>query len=614
MGNNTFSRKGFFKSFSENEPVNFTEILAGEDPLFKKYARTSLSPRHYSKETVANRLQMDESSLRVGNVTSGLAPYTGEWKEFEVLHLVRHTNFGWKKSYADTLLAMTPSAAVDAVLQIDATPPAPPVNWYNNIFADENGLALGADWTNDAFPTNTSVGRTSNHYRMDSLRRWLFSLTLKDDITIREKMVWFWYHLMPIDFEEIYQSSNTYISNNCARIFYRYFKLFRDNATGNFKTLIRAVATEPAMMYYLNNQANTATAPDENFARELMELFTLGKDPASQYTQADVVAASRVLTGWRVQNLNTTNVNTNFLPQFHSTTNKQFSAFFNNAVISYQSGAGGANELDALINLIFSKDTVVAKYICRRLYRYFVYYDIDENIESNIIAPLAQTFIGNNWNILPVLRQLLKSEHFFDMANRGVYIKSPFDLVAGILNSFSVNITGNSLENQYRIWSNFNDTLCNIMDQRMGTIPNVSGWNAYYQTPAFHEYWINSNTVQRRFKFIQDIFNGYTNNGTAIKINVITFAQQFGPAIVADPDKLVATCINYLLPVDLSTAQKNQFKTSTLLGNQVDNFYWTNAWNDYLALPTNTSRKNIVESRLKSLLSGLCQLAEYQLM
>jgi uncharacterized protein (DUF1800 family) len=321
-----------------------------------------------------------------------------------------------------------------------------------------------------------------------------------------------------------------------------------------------------------------------------------------------------VLTGWRVQNLNTTNVTTNFLPQFHSTANKQFSAFFNNAVINYQSGAGGMNELDALINLIFSKDTVVAKYICRRLYRYFVYYDIDENIESNIIAPLAQTFISNNWNILPVLRQLLKSEHFFDMANRGVYIKSPFDLVAGLLNTFSVNITGNSIENQYRIWSNFNDTLCNNMDQRMGSIPNVSGWNAYYQTPAYHEYWINSNTVQRRFKFIQDIFNGYTNNGTAIKINVITFAQQFGPAIVADPDLLVSACVKYLLPVDLSAAQKDQFKSSSLLGGQVQNYYWTNAWNDYLALPTNTARKNIVESRLKSLLSGLCQLAEYQLM
>ena len=142
---------------------------------------------------------------------------------------------------------------------------------------------------------------------------------LNSDDTIREKMVWFWYHFIPIDFESIFQSSNSYINTNCARIFYSYFKLFRDNALGNFKTLIRKVATEPAMMYYLNNQANSASAPDENFARELMELFTLGKDPASQYTQDDVIAAAKVLTGWRVQGLNTANVVTNFVPSAHST-------------------------------------------------------------------------------------------------------------------------------------------------------------------------------------------------------------------------------------------------------------------------------------------------------
>jgi hypothetical protein len=102
MGNKTFSRKGFLKSFSENEPVNFTETLTGEGPLFKKYARTSLSPRHYSNENVVHRLAMDEFSLRTGNVTSGLAPYIGAWTEWEALHLVRHTNFGWKKSYVDT--------------------------------------------------------------------------------------------------------------------------------------------------------------------------------------------------------------------------------------------------------------------------------------------------------------------------------------------------------------------------------------------------------------------------------------------------------------------------------------------------------------------------------
>ena len=91
-----------------------------------------------------------------------------------------------------------------------------------------------------------------------------------------------------------FQSSNANINTNSARIFYRYLKLFRDNALGNFKTLISNVAKSPSMMYYLNNQANTATAPDENFARELMELFTLGR---GNYTEKDVKEAARAFTG-----------------------------------------------------------------------------------------------------------------------------------------------------------------------------------------------------------------------------------------------------------------------------------------------------------------------------
>jgi uncharacterized protein (DUF1800 family) len=270
------------------------------------------------------------------------------------------------------------------------------------------------------------------------MRRWLFGLMLNSDQTIREKMVWFWYHFIPIDFDDIYQSSNSFIKSNSARVFYSYFRLMRENALGNFKTLVRSISTEPGMMYYLNNQQNSATAPDENYARELMELFTLGKGADSQYTQGDVVEAAKVLTGWRVQNLNTANVSTNFVPAQHSNANKQFSAFFNNTVINYQAGANGANELDQLIDMIFSKSDVVSKYICRRLYRYFVYYDIDANIETNVITPLAQTFVSNNWDILPVLRQLLKSQHFYDMANRGVYIKTPFDLVVGSLKTFNI--------------------------------------------------------------------------------------------------------------------------------------------------------------------------------
>ncbi|MBL7742690.1 MAG: DUF1800 domain-containing protein [Chitinophagaceae bacterium] len=625
MGQDKVSRRKFFESLRQKEKAAaeegfFSGDYYNEDPLFEKYSRKKLGPREYKTEEISyEQARLSDDALRVGNVTSGVAAYSGAWSEWEVLHLLRRTGYGFKKSYVDLLLGMTPSAAVDHIMNINTTPPAPPVNWYNIVYADENALPYGADWTTNFFTTG-SVGQTSNSYRNQAMRRWLFGQMLNSDETIREKMTWFWYHFIPIDFDDVFQSSNTYVNTNSARIFYSYFKLMRDNALGNFKTLIRQISVEPAMMFYLNNQKNSATAPDENYARELMELFTLGKDQASQYTQSDVVEAAKVLTGWRVQGLNTANIATNFVTGSHSYATKQFSAFFNNQTISSVS-PNGAGELDALINMIFSKSDVVSKYICRRLYRYFVYYDIDANIEANVITPLAQTFVSNNWDILPVLKQLFKSQHFFDVANRGVYIKTPFDLVAGSLRAFNVNTTVSDPANyqaQYQVWNYYNDSICMAMEQRTGSIPNVSGWNPFYQTPAFHQYWINTNTIQKRFKFLQDIFNGYnlTYNTltTNIKVNVIAFAQQFDNATCADPNLLVAAFIKYLIPIDLSAAQQTTIKLQTLLSGQTTDSYWTTAWNNYIGAPTNTTYTNTVTTRLKSLLTAIVQLAEYQLM
>jgi len=624
MGTSALSRRDFFRTLTVRQNPG------PEDPLFEKYSRKTLGPRVYSNELVSSFRHGAEPdgntgiTLRVGNVISTLAPYTGAWTEREAIHLIRRTTFGFKKADVTTLAAMTVTDAVNSILTIDTTPPAPPVNWYNNLAVDAGGIAYGADVTNHAFATSTAEGQTSNHYRMDGLRRWMTGLAIGQSNNIREKMHWFWYHFIPIDFESIFQSSNSYINVNSARIFYQYMKLFRDNALGNFRTLIRNVATQPAMMFYLNNQANSATAPDENFARELMELFTLGKDPLSQYTQDDVVAAAKVLTGWRVQNMNALTTVTNFVSGSHKTGPKQFSPFFNNTIINRTIVAEGALELDDLLNMIFSKTQVVSEYICRRIYRYFVYYDIDANIEANIITPLAQIFVSSGWDIKVVLDKLLKSEHFFDMANRGVYIKSPYDLVLGSLRAF--NITANvsdatNYEAQYRVWGWFNDSACLPMEQQMGSIPNVSGWNAYYQTPAYHEYWINTNTIQKRFTFLQQIFNGFnltyntvTPLTTNIKVDVIAFVQQFANATVRDPNLLVAECIKYLLPVDLSLDQRNSIKQSTLLYQQITDAYWTTAWDNYFGAPTNASYKSIVTDRLKNLLYTIVQLAEYQLM
>ena len=613
MEKKIFTRRELFTRYINKDG----SVSALFDPLFEKYSRKVFSGRVYQKPELVNDTNTGpHSSERTGPVTSGLNPYSGTWTETEALHLLRRTNFGFKKADVDALAAMTLSNAVDAILAIDPIPPTPPVNWYTSVYPDTNGLPYGADWTNDPL-ANTDSGRKTNKNRHDGLKRWLLGLGLNQDATIREKMVWFWYHFIPVDFQTIVDSTTQYASSNSARICYQYIKMFRDGAIGNFKTLIRTMATQPAMMIYLNNQENTNTAPDENFAREVMELFTLGKDPASQYTQSDVVQAAKLLTGWRIQNLNAATTSTAFTASYHETSNKQFSSFFNNTLINNL----GVTELDAFFDMIFSKDTVVSQYICRRLYRYFVYYDIDANIEANVIVPLAQTFVANNWNILPVLKQLLNSDHFFDMANRGVYIKSPFDLVIGSLRTFNINTNVSDASNyqaQYQLWQYFNDNVLDAMDQVMGKVPSVSGWSAFYQMPSFHEYWINSNTTQRRFAFLQRLFNGFdlTNNNltTHIQVDVIAFVTQFSNTVCMDPDLLVAACVAYLLPIDLSITNKNTLKIQTLLSGQVTNNYWTTAWNSYINNPSDAVNLGIVKTRLKSLLTTITQYAEFQLM
>uniref|UniRef100_UPI003751E169 DUF1800 family protein n=1 Tax=Flavobacterium sp. TaxID=239 RepID=UPI003751E169 len=344
--------------------------------------------------------------------------------------------------------------------------------------------------------------------------------------------------------------------------------------------------------------------------------FTLGKDATATYTQADVIQAAKVLTGWRVENLNTSNESTVFRPELHDESIKIFSTFFNNTQIPNS----GAAELDLFIDMIFKIEKIVSEYICRRLYRFFVYYDIDDNIETNVITPLAQHFVANNWDIKPVLEKLFKSKHFYDMANRGVYIKSPFDIILGSLRTFNINYNVSDATNheaQYEILKLFNYTLFE-MEQAMGKIPSVAGWQAFYQKPNFHEYWINSNSIQRRYGLMQYLFYGFnkTDNGltTRIEVDKIAFVNQFDDTICGNPNALIDECIKYLLPIDLGQDVKNEIKNQSLLRGQVSDGYWTGAWYDYKSNPADVDLKNIVEVRLYAMLLTIVEYAEYQLM
>ena len=606
-------RREFFKSLvakqSEQQisiPNEIAEAVTADDPLFEKFSR--------KKPGRAGGIVMgDGTALRVGNVTSGVGLYAGVFADWEKKHLINRLTAGFRKNDLNLLSGLSVSQAVDFLIPAQANIPAlaPPINNYQGSQPDAAGVAYGQTWVNSALQWNVSNHPETGYARIyGSLKNWQAGSYIKSNTSIAEKMVLFWYHFIPVQLFQLEQQSPVGI--NAGRVMYNYLSLLRNNCLGNFKIMIRKICTDPAMMNYLSNQNNTAAEPNENFARELFELFTLGKGPESQYTETDVAEAAKVLTGWLTVNFEQLNTVTNFVPERHSQENKTFSSFFNNTVINNRPGAAGALELDDLINMIFSKQQVVAKYICRRLYRFFVYYDIDANIEANVIAPLAQTFISNNWEIRPVLLQLFKSQHFFDPANRGVMIKSPLDLFVGFYRVFNMNISPVDGANYQALYAAYGVPLyySEITGQHLMNPPTVAGWRPYYQEPAFHQAWITSDSVQRRYNYLEGLLWGYFYE-IDWRVDLVAWARQ--SSAPGNPNTLVADTIKFLLPVDLSADKKSQIKTQTLLSGQQSDGYWTGVWNQYNSNPGDQGLYDQVTYRLRNLYFTIVRLAEFQL-
>ncbi len=538
-------------------------------------------------EALQNQVEPKDLDLGIGSI----ANYAGVWGDAQVKHLLRRTLFGFNRSDVNFFKTMTMSDAVDYLLNIPNTQPNPPINGYNTQTMVDPDISAGATWVNGP-DNNDFIGQ-----RRASLYAWNMQQVLNPDRHIREKMTVFMHNHFATEIEQVASPI----------IAYRHHKMLRENCLGNFKSLIKTVTVDMAMLIYLNGYVNTKTAPDENYARELMELFTLGKLPESQYTEDDVKAAARVLTGWRI---NYTGLSTFFSDVVHDQTNKTFSSFFNNTVINGQTGAAGANETDDLINMIFSKSDVVARHVVRKLYRYFVYYVIDTDIENNVIIPLANDF-KVNWEIKPLLSALLKSEHFYDSKNVGCYIKNPLDVFGSFIKQFNVQFPNSVPEDihdsYYAIWAG-----AAVSGMFLGNPPNVSGWPAYYQTPQYHQLWLNSDTLPKRIQYTVALMVGFNYKGSKkLQADVIEFAKQCSDP--SNPNTLIQETIDFLYAMDISSTQKTGLKQSTLLFGQTNDIYWTNAWNDYINNPTDTNKKNTVTNGLYLMLKYLLDLAENQL-
>jgi uncharacterized protein (DUF1800 family) len=532
------------------------------------------------------------------NITSGIGPYTGAWGKAEVIHLLKRTMFGAKQADVGYFAGRSLSQAVDELLTPAEPMPMPPIKEYATsttpgVNADGN-IVQGTTWINDVNNDGTVQSQ-----RRGSFKKWWVGNLINQRRSIREKMSIFW--------SNHFGTESSDIGN--ANLAYNHHTLLRQNALGNFKQMVRNVTTDPAMLRYLNGYLNTASAPDENYSRELQELFCLGKGPGSQYTETDVKEAAKVLTGWQINFTNYTSV---FNPNRHSTANKQFSAFYENKIVTGRTGAtAGALELADLVDMIFAEEET-AKFMVRKFYRWFVYYAIDAQTEANVIIPLADIFRANNYEIKPVLQTLFKSEHFFDVLNRGCLIKSPADLVIGSIREMNVQFPPiTDWDNNYGFWANLWAVMFNA-GQDLGDPPNVAGLAPYYQEPIFHEIWITTDTLPKRNQFTDLMSAGaYTRNGIRLNFNLVNYVQTLPNP--GNPNDLIDAILDAGFVIGLSNESKRQIKTTVLLSGQQYDYYWTNAWHAYLANPANPSNFNTVNNRLKELFKYLLSLSEYQL-
>ncbi len=522
---------------------------------------------------------------------SGLQPYIGPWGYDQAKHLLKRTMWGATKADINTLTGLSFSNAIAKVLTQPTGAQTPTINNYFKVCpSPDPNVAPGQPVAKALYSLNHELWRTTA-----VKNAWLHRMRYSP-ISIEHKLIYCWHNHLVIGMHPAFSGAKNIM----------YLETLRKHAFGNFKDMIKAISLDPAMLRYLNGELNTVIAPDENFGRELQELFCCGKGPNSKYTEDDVQESARVLSGWRVEPSDYSVVHD---PAQHDKGTKKFSAFYNNTVI--QPGTG-EQELDALLAMIFKVDEV-ALFICRKLYRFFVYHNISAQVETDIIVPLANLFRSSNYEIKPVLEKLFSSEHFFDANNFSAQLKSPLDFIVGMSRECDIKLPDFNTQQadyfditQYWIWH------LESTQQDPGDPPNVAGHPAWYQEPSYDKLWISTDSYPKRIKMSDAIVSwGIISANFKYQLDPIALVSTFdNPGNAID---LVDEAVKRFLGLPVTQLAHDQL-LDTLLTGQTNISYWNTAWLDYLAKPNDPVAKQTVETRLKSFFIFLFRFEEYQLM
>jgi uncharacterized protein (DUF1800 family) len=321
---------------------------------------------------------------------------------------------------------------------------------------------------------------------------WLFRI-LYDPDPLREKLTLFWH--------SHFATSNRKV--NSVALMLRQNELLRRHATGDFADLANDIVGDPAMLVWLDGANSRRERPNENFAREFLELFTLG---VGNYTEADIRQAARAFTGW----VRTGGRGFNEMPGFRFD-----AAQFDNGNKTFLGRTGNWNARD--IVRITLEQPRCAEFLCRKLYRYFVSEAAEPSAE--LIRPLAAQLRGNRYSIRHVVGVILRSRHFYERAARFARIKSPVELSAGLVRMLEVP------RSDVRLLAMA--VACDRQGQELFYPPNVRGWVA-------GRTWLNSTTVLERGNWCNDVVWGNPDLGIP-RYDPASWAARCGVAARAGP-------------------------------------------------------------------------------
>lgn len=463
----------------------------------------------------------------------------------EAMHLFGRISFGNDLNVIQQIAGKTPDEAIDLLLgkKDDSI-----VDGYKSI----SWLDTQEEDPLDGLPLDIRFeieGILKSRFR--ELKDWWLQQMFIEDGSFHEKLTLFLSTIWCIEFTYDQQ----YLLPPA--LLYRNNKKLRENRIGNYKTIAKEMTLDGAMLLYQSLNYSTAKAPNENFMRELLELFTMG---IGNYTEGDIREGSKVLTGWRIAAY-----------KYQPAPNEAFNVYFSRN--DHHKGAKRVfnvdfpaiddadnyeekvkeNEVYRLIDVIFQeRGTAIAKFICEKIFRFFVY-SSPADVDNEIIAQMADTFIKNDFELLPVYKQLFSSRFFYSSAVVGSQIKTPQEFIIGLQKMFAKEFkSGNAKKSR---------EACEALEMELYDPPNVGSWAAYRS-------WISTTTYPNRYKYAKEYLTIFSDK------EILDFGKKFSN--YQDANLLLNDFIDYFFPIALSTERKERYKTVML--NEIPENEWANSY------------------------------------